>query len=194
MAEFIESLSWLQQVFGVCATIGGLLFLIRLILLFVGGDAETDVDDVDVDGDVDVSHADADASFKLLSLQGLTGFFMMFGLVGLALSKQSQVRDEWALLGGFVAGMLAVWVISYIFSGMKKLQSEGTMKLENAVGQEGTVYLNIPADGIGKVQITIQGSLKVFDAVSEDKVEISTGSRVKVWRVVGSDMMSVKKV
>ena len=65
----------LQMIFTVCALIGGSLFLIRLVLQMVGFGTETAADHP---GDMDSS--DTDASFKMLSLLGITAFLMMFGL------------------------------------------------------------------------------------------------------------------
>jgi membrane protein implicated in regulation of membrane protease activity len=167
--------------------VGGLLFVVRLIIMFVGG-----VDDAD--GDMDAAHSDADASFKILSLQGLTAFFMMFGLVALALFRQSGTSHGMALAGGVLAGCATVWIIGKIFLGMKRLQSDGTLKMENAVGKTGTAYLRIPAGGTGKAEIVVQGQLRVFDAVSDDHEEIPSGAKIEVVRLGGSDSVVVKKV
>lgn len=80
--------------------------------MLVGADGSKGVD---ADVDVDVAAADtdaADAGFRIVSLQGLTSFFMMFGLVGLALSKQSQVAPSIAVAGGIGAGLLSMVIIS----------------------------------------------------------------------------------
>jgi hypothetical protein len=83
------------------------------------------------DGGADVSgdHADADASFKLLSLQGLTSFFMMFGLVGLALLR-ANLHVLITIIGGMIAGLVTVAVTGLIFTQMKRLQTEGTIKIK----------------------------------------------------------------
>ena len=64
----------LQMVFTVCALIGGALFLICLALLVLGFGTNTPVDHP---GDMDSS--DTDASFKMLSLLGITAFLMKKG-------------------------------------------------------------------------------------------------------------------
>jgi hypothetical protein len=87
-----------------------------------------------------------------------------------------------------------MWMIAKIFSSMGRLQSDGTVRMVNAVGQEGVVYLNIPVDGIGKVQITIQGGLKIFDARAHSSELIKTGDRVKVLEVTPENMVIVGKL
>lgn len=164
------------------------MFLIRTVLLFVGGDTEADVG-----GDLGAGYDDTDVSFKLLSLQGLTAFFMMFGLVGLAMSRQSGLNEFWSVTGGFVAGTITMAIIGQIFVSMKKLQFDGTLNMANAVGEEGTVYLTIPADGTGKARIAIQEHLKVFDAVPANKEEIKTGEQIKVVKVISGNILVVEK-
>ncbi len=183
--------SILEMLFVGCATLGGVLFFIRLVLMFMGGESEVD-GDVDVDADAGGS----DTSFKILSLQGLTGFFMMFGLIGLAVLRAmapGAAGNIVSILAAVGAGLFAVWVITKLFSMMKGLQSSGTLDLANAVGQEGSVYLTIPAEGRGKVQVTIQGRLQEFEAISEKKVDIKTGQQIRVVRVVSGNAMSVEK-
>ncbi|MCD4672161.1 MAG: hypothetical protein K8R77_05795 [Anaerolineaceae bacterium] len=151
-----------------------------------------DVGDVDADG-MDAAYTDTDVSFKFISLQGLTAFFMMFGLAGLALSKSAQ-PDLVSLMGGIIAGAFTVWVISRIFIGAQKLQSEGTLNMQNAIGLSGTVYLTIPAGDIGKVNIILQGALKEFNAVAADKQLIKTGERVQVVGLTTHEVLVVERI
>ncbi len=189
MAEWIASLTGMEKFYALCAAIGGILFLIRTGLMLFGADNEMDME---IGGDGGAM--DSDTSFHLISLQGLTAFFTMFGLVALALSKQSGAAEVWAVLGGVAAGLAAVWIIGRIFKGMKNLQSDGTVRVANAVGQEGTVYLTVPAEGSGQVQVTVQGRLRIYDAVSVPKTAIKTGSRIRVLRVTGSNTLEVEPV
>lgn len=182
------------------AVIGGILFLFRLaLLIFGGGDHHTAVDLGDLSGaeqaDLGNIHdqTDTDVSFKFLSIQGISAFFMMFGLVGLALSR-SNFGPFWTVLGGVAAGIFTVWVVSMIFKGMKRLQADGTLRIENAVGKEGSVYLTIPAGGTGKVTVAVQGSLKEFDAVSSDQQPIPTGNRIQVIAVQSGTVLVVKSI
>ena len=206
MWTWFAELGTVEKIFCFCAAVGGVLFAIRLVLMFMGaGEADVDADaDVDVDADVG-AHVDADVdaagdvgasdfSFKILSFQGLTAFFTMFGLVGMAMTRNSGLSEVWAILGGTVAGLFAVWVVSWMFAFFKRMQSSGTLNLKNAIGREGKIYLSIPADEPGKVQVDIQGRLSIFDAVSEDKSNIPTDTRVKVVSVVSGNVLVVRKV
>ncbi len=208
MFDWWNSLAGLDKFFVTCATIGGVFFLFRLILQFAGvfGDMDVDHDaDIDVDADVEVGdHVDAatadagdfgspDFSFQIFTFQGLTGFFLMFGLVGYTSHRQFNVALVWALLAAVAAGLLMVLLISWLFTFFKRMQHSGTINLKNAIGQEGKIYLSIPEDETGKAQVNVQGRLSIFDAVSEDKGSIPTDTRIKVVAVISGNVLVVRK-
>lgn len=177
----------LQMIFTGCAIVGGSLFLIRLAMQLMGFSAEAEADATDA-----MDSTDADASFRVLSLLGITAFLMMFGLGGRAMLESRPDSAPLALLVGLVAGGISLWLMGWLFKGMKKLQSSGTTVLSKAIGQEGTVYLSIPAMDIGKVQIAIQGRLSVMDARAANGQALATGARVKVVRVVDGNILEVE--
>jgi hypothetical protein len=155
-----------------------------------GIDTDLDVDgdaagDVDVDGDTDVS-ADTNANahelvsisqncdycLKPLSVQGLSAFFMMFGWVGLSLIKDFGLSPFIGILGGILAGYFTVCLLIKLYKFFIGMQSDGTMRVQQAFGSVGTVYLRIPKDGRGQVTVEIDGRLCTRDAISEDGAEI----------------------
>lgn len=187
MVEWFNSLPETEKVFVAAVFLGGALFAIRLVLgLFVGGDDFTDGDDVPTGSNA------ALASFRILSLQGMSAFTIMFGLVGLALTRQEGTSGTVAVFGGFFAGFVTVWVIGRVFVGMGKLESDGTVRLSRAVGTVGTVDLTIPPDGTGKARITIQQRLRVYDAVSKHDTPLRTGDRIKVIDVMDGNILVVE--
>jgi membrane protein implicated in regulation of membrane protease activity len=191
MEAFFNSLSPVQKVFLFSAVLGGVIFVLRMILMIAGmGDHDLH----DGMSDISDTHADADTSFKLFSLHGLTGFFMMFGLVGLGLSRQFWIPDFIAGAAGVAAGLATVWMIGKVFSSMTKLQSDGTLRLSDAIGQQGKIYLTIPPAGTGQAQVAFQGRLMIYDAVSADKKTIKTGEQIVVIDIVGGNTLVVEKV
>jgi membrane protein implicated in regulation of membrane protease activity len=178
----------LSLFFGTAAGLGGILFGIRLILFFLGAG---DQDIGGGDGSIDAGASDS--SFEFISLQGVAGFFMMFGLVGLALLSGNL--GVWVALGGATAsGLFTLWLVGMLFRGMRRMQSDGTMRISNAIGQEGTVYLSIPADGTGQVQVSVQGGLKIFNAVAANHERIPTGSSIRVVKIISSNILMVEKI
>ena len=105
-------LSVIEIIYWASTIIGGTLFILRLGMMFIGGGISDDGLDAALDAgdtDLDVDHGDADSSFKLLSVQGLTSFFMMFGLVGLALLR-ANLPVLLTIVGGTLAGLITVAV------------------------------------------------------------------------------------
>ena len=180
----------METFFLVCAGIGGVLFLVRLAMMLFGSDHA----DADVSAGHEFAVHEVDAGFKLLSVQGVTAFFLMFGLVGYAMLHASKLSSGWAVAGATGSGAVAMVLIAWIFMMARKLQSSGTLDLANAVGQEGLIYLRIPPGGTGKAQVTLQGRLVILDANSEGKEEIKTGDRVRVVRVVSDSIITVQKL
>lgn len=179
-----------------CAVVGGLLFLARVGFGLLGGETGS------FDGDMGefnpgIDHPDAghhgDPGFHLFSLQGITGFFIMFGLVGLAISRGGG-EVFWSGLSGLVAGGATMVVIAWIFQSAQRLQSEGTLRIQNAVGKEGTVYLTIPEHGTGQVSVVVQGGLRQFDAISDEGGRIPTGEKVRVKRIFSGNVLVVERI
>ena len=211
MFTAFSEMPWLEKIFVASAIFGGGLVLIRLVLMLLGGDSDADAGDVgDIDvgdvGDVDVGDVDAGdadigdmdhgalSSFHVLSLQSISGFLLLFGLVGLAVNRIEGAGSVWAVVAGTVAGIAMIWILGFLMAGLKSLQSSGTLNLKAAVGVEGKVYLRIPPDGIGKVETPLQGGMSIFDARSDGKETIPSGARVKVTGVVAGNVMVVRKV
>jgi membrane protein implicated in regulation of membrane protease activity len=220
MNSYLASLSVLEKIYLACAVFGGGFFILRTILMLAGiGDTDSDVDaghfgdahfdDAHIDDahmddahaddghsrleDIDqTSHAEVDGGLKILTIQGLTAFIMMFGLTGFAISRSSLLGSIVTIVLGMLVGLFAMWLIAKGFALMRSLQSSGTMQIYDAMGEEGTVYLTIPPEGIGKIQITISGRLMVMDAVSQDKVVLKTGERVRVSEITSAGMLAVR--
>ena len=180
----------LEQAFAVCAAIGGVLFVFRLVAQLLG--LHHDVALEIHSGDLDVTHSDI--GFKLLSFQTMTAFLMMFGLVGFALARVEKLSTAFSLIGAVIAGGATAWLVALLFRGMGRLQSAGDYNPAQAIGQRGSVYLTIPAGGTGKVTVTVNNRLSVLDAVAEDKSEMKTGVAVEVLEIVAQNILVVKRV
>ena len=95
-----------------------------------------------------------------------------------------------ALVLGLLAGSGAVVLNVKLLEGLSKLKSTGNVRLENAVGQEGTVSIAIPEElsGSGKVSIAIQQRLMELEAITEGP-GIARGRTVTVRRVSGEKLV-----
>jgi hypothetical protein len=72
----------------------------------------------------------------------------------------------------------------------------GTLKINNAVGQVGEVYLPIGAkrSKMGKVHIKVQGSLRELEALTDSDIDLPTGSIIKVVEVISAELLLVEKL
>ena len=153
------------------ALLGTILFVIRMLLMFVVG----------VDGDIDIEDVEHGTGFSLFSLQSIIGFFMGAGWAGLA------ARMEWgletapaALIAGGFGFVLMVLSALMMFAALR-LKHEVSYEMSDATGKIGTVYMTIPKKGAGtgQVRVSISGRQMTVDAVSSgEKIEAFTAVRV----------------
>lgn len=178
-----------NTIYLICAVAGGVILALRVVLMLVGLD-QGDAPDVSMEIDTPDAHTGFGNGASFLSLQSIAGFFTMFGLVGMGL-LQIGSSEIVSLLGALGAGLLTAWATGMIFLQMRRLQSEGTMVITNAIGQVGSVYLTIPEQGSGVVTVTVQGAQRSLDAVSEHGQRIPTGSMVRVVSITAGKILVV---
>jgi membrane protein implicated in regulation of membrane protease activity len=179
MTEWFASYNGAEQLFLLAGLVGGVILVLRLILTIAG---------LDHHGGIDMMHADSDAGFQALTIQGISSFFTMFGVVGFVMYHNAALGLVLALLGALAAGVVSVWIIQKIFRSMLRLQSSGTVSLFAAVGSEGSVYLTVGKDG-GRVQINFANRLREFEAISADGTSIPTGTPIRVQSVSANTLI-----
>jgi hypothetical protein len=188
MSDWWNTLSGAHQVFWVIALVFSVLFLIQFVLSLIGLDFDSDAD-----ADAKTDHG-MDANFTIFSVRSIIAFFTFFGWGGvLALNAGGNTIAAVAVAG--ISGFAAMVVVGYMMFWFSKLNQEGNIDLNNAIYQTGKVYLPIPANGRGqgKVHISIGGSLKEIDAITEGK-NLPTGSTVRVIEVINDNVFVVEKV
>jgi len=193
MSGMFSQFNGVEIFFLICALFGGLFVIFKFIMQFIGMDHSVDTDFHVGGHDIDVHHADSDVGFKMISLHGITSFLMMFGLVGLALYRESRVGIFISLCGAAVAGLVSVWIIGKLFLFTTRLKSSGTISIDSTVGSQGKVYLTIPENGAGRVLVKVRNSLREYDATSNDHKAISTGTPIRVVWVDGN-VLVVEKI
>lgn len=185
--SWFGELSGMDKTFWIFALIFTPILLIMMVLHFLGGDIDSDVPDVDLE-----IEGDPGVGGLFLTPRNFVGFFTVFGWTGISaidLGFSSGISLLIAVLGG----AFMMFIMGGIFYLMYKMVGSGTLKLENAIGGLGEVYMRIPAKkaGFGKVQIKVQGSLRTLEAVSEHYEDIPTGKLVKVVGIVNDQALLV---
>lgn len=192
IADWWNNMNLTQQILALFALPATVTLIIQTILLLVGigshggsdlgPDAQTDADSAD-GADTAI---DADPGLRLFTVRGLVAFFAIGGWVGIALidlGVHTVVSAFLALAAGFLSLLLVAWIIKVAMS----LQSAGNLDIRNAIGQVGRVYLTIPGGGrySGKVSLLLQERAVDLDAITDDSVDIPTGSQVRVVSLRG---------
>ena len=178
IVEYATSLSGLPLLYGICAVIGGCLFLILMVLMLIG--IEFDFD------------ALADGSGHV-SLHGISGFFTLFGIVGLYLNSQGYGAVV-SSAGGIGAGGMMFLAVSRIIMSMRKLESSGNIAVDQAVGARGSVYAEILPGESGAVNIFIDERERRYDAVTDEPAGLKTGDVIEVKEVISGDLLKVNKL
>ncbi|MEI6969928.1 MAG: NfeD family protein [bacterium] len=137
--------------------------------------------------------ADTVAAFKLLSIHSILAFLTLFTWGG-ALYMSHGATVSWSLVYAFCWGVAALLVVSWILYGMRRMTSSGNMNLAACVGTEGSLHLDIPADGTGEIRILCGNATTHFKARASGGVAIKAGTPVKVLRVVGLNTVEVEPV
>lgn len=192
----------MTSLFLFCAVVGGTVLVVQfgMTLLGIGGAGWEDGGDAA--GHFEMGHVDvaSDPSghdahghhgsswlFAVISLRTLVAAVAFFGLIGLAAQAAGQPVGVQLLLAG-LAGLSAMYGVHWLVRTMGSLGEDHTLRVQQAVGQEGTVYVPIPARGqsAGKVQVAVQRRLAEFEAVTQGERPLATGTKVRVVGVHGN--------
>lgn len=193
MIEWWNSLSVVMKILWAITLSASLIFVIQSVMTFLGAD---------VDGglDVDAGGADIDASGEpgsdmgLLTFRNFVNFFLGFGWTAVLLHDQVSSIPV-LLLVSIGVGVLLVAAVMMLFKWLSGMQESGNIDVfKSAVDCQGQVYLTVPAhrQGEGKVQITINNSMREYEAVTDGE-ELKTGTRIRVVEAVNSSTLLVEE-
>lgn len=192
IATWWDSLDLLMKVLWGITLSASLIFVIQSIMTFVGlgggdGDFSTDFNDL--------STLEADPGMNLYTFRNLVNFLLGFGWTAILL-RDRIASLAWLMVLSVLVGLALVAVVMYLFKWLNGMQQSGNIDVfRSAVGCQGRVYLTIPAErqGEGQVQITISGSVREYNAVT-DGDEIKTGTPIKVVEALNSNTLVVEEL
>lgn len=192
--EWWELLSGAQKIFWGISIIFSVLFLIQFVLSLIGLDFDSDTD-ADFSSDAHIDHGySLDTDFALFSVRSIIAFFTFFGWTGLmVLNGGGGVLAAVGFATG--VGLVAMFLVAYMMYWFSRLTEEGNLDLKDAIFARGEVYLPIPANknGVGKVHVHLQGSLREMDAVTDGDT-LPTGTSVRIVEVIDEEVLLVEKV
>ena len=173
-----------------------LIFIIQTVMTFLGADADSTDFDVDVDASMDGSDlSNIDSGANLYTFRNFVNFFLGFGWTAIILQPSVKSTAVLVIIAVLV-GIALVALVMYMFKWLYSMQQSGNINVyKSAVGCQGKCYLRIPGErgGEGKVQITIQGAVREYNAVT-DGDEIKTGTSVKVLEAIDGNTLLVEEL
>lgn len=181
----------MHTLYYVCTLVGGVLFVIQFLLGLIGHSGPHDIDGhIDVHTGGDVGH-ETTLFTGILSFRAMVAGLTVFGLVGL-ITLSEEMNHAVGLALAAVAAFFTALIVAALMRSMGHLASEGTIRIENAVGQPGTVYLGIPAGraGLGKVTLTLQNRTVEYQAMTAGDA-LASGTKVNVTKIIGADTVEV---
>lgn len=191
MNDFFEGMSSLEQTYWIIALVGSAVFAVLFLLTFFGGD-------MDADMDTDISEMGADdggVGFQFFTFKNVVAFFTIFGWSGIV-CLDNDYSTTATIIISTIAGLIMMVLTSALFFWINSLAESGTLKIKNAVGAIGEVYLPIGAQRskIGKISIKVQGGLRELEALSDDDETLKTGTVIKVLEVISAELLLVEKL
>ena len=173
-----------------------LIFIIQTVMTFLGADADSTDFDVDVDTSMDGADlSNIEGGSNLYTFRNFVNFFLGFGWAAILLRPSVKSTGLLVVLAVLV-GVALVVAVMYLFKWLSSMQQSGNINIyKAAVGCQGKCYLVIPGEraGEGKVQITIQGAVREYNAVTDGDT-IKTGTPIKVVEVIDANTLLVEEL
>lgn len=187
--EYYLNLEPLLLIFWTIAIISSVIFLFQAILSLLGLGGAGDLD-ADFDGNLDGDGS----SFQWLSFRNMVNFLLGFGWSGVLLYNQIS-NVSILILVSLIIGLSFVAIFVFVMKQFYRLEENNTFNIQNTLNKTAQVYLAIPAmkQGKGKILISINGSVRELDALSEAEA-IETGSMVRVIKIIDNSLITVEKI
>ncbi len=184
----------MSTLFTFCAVVGGTILVCQFVLTLVGfgghelhlGDhgagghdlAEMDHDVASPDGHDADGHHGSTWLFSVISIRTMIAATTFFGLGGM-LAQSQQARPIMQIGAALVMGGAAMWGVHKLMGLLYRLSEDGTVRIQRAIGLNGTVYVPIPANrsGSGKVHLNLQNRLMEYAAVTANGEKLATGAK-----------------
>jgi hypothetical protein len=192
----------METVYTICIAVGGTLLVCQFLMSVLGfghhevGGHEFHDDfgghDLHPGDRHEVGHDSHSSWFAgLLTFRTVVAALTFFGLAGRAAAAGGlEPARTFAIALAAAAG--ALLLVGWLMRALYFLKSDGTVRVQRAVGQTGTVYLPIPGhrEGAGKVMLSLQNRTVEFQAVTgQDR--LPAGAKVQVVALVSPDTVEV---
>lgn len=191
METWWSSMDVIQQIVWIIAMTTSLIFVIQMIMTFVGMDSNADFSG-DF-GDTSMSELSS-MPFQLFTFRNFINFFLGFSWSYIVFL---DIFDNkiWVVLVSTFVGIFIVVGVMLIFYFLSKMTESGNINIAHTIGLTADVYIPIQGnrEGKGKVQLSVQNSVREFDAITAGEA-LKTGNIVKIIEVVEGNVLLVEKL
>lgn len=213
MLDWWNALSPVLHVLYCIAAPATIILVLQTILMLVSGfDSGAGVNFSDTSGlDLDASNLDTGgfeidvdvpdgtytdgsspgdfSALRVFTLQTVVAFLTVFSWSSIAAISAGS-NPKTSMLVGFALGVVGMVAVAKLVQVSTRLAENGTLNLQNAIGETGKVYLPIPSEGAGtgKVMLCVQGSMIECEAVTQGG-PLRTGQSVRVVDVHGGALV-----
>jgi len=189
MMDFFQNLDPILKTLWFLALPASLIFIIQTVMTFAG--AETH-DGLSADFNSDLEGGDA--PFQLFTFRNMINFLLGFSWTGISFYNIIENRIILITLS-LVVGAGFVIFFFMVIRQIERLAEDNSFRINDALNKSASVYLPIPASkkGSGKIQVSVKGSLRELDAITENE-RIETSELVRIVKIEGNNLVVVERI
>jgi hypothetical protein len=201
MEAWWEGVTYLNKAFAISALAFSAIFLVQIFMMLLGMETGSHADmdgagihdfhDVHDVHDAQADHSAAGVTFTFVSVRSLMAFGMLFSWAG-TLYLAGGTYTILAIVYSFFWGLAGMFAVSVLLYYLLRMQETGNLDIWNAIGETGTVYMNIPAEGAGKVRVKVDKTLCFVNAQSKTGEPLVAGTAVKVVGVLDARTVEIE--
>ncbi|MFA7688311.1 MAG: hypothetical protein WCY25_10645 [Moheibacter sp.] len=177
MIEWISTLTLSEKIFWIIAVVFTVVFLFSILgSLFKRNPKEN--------GRIKI---------RFFRFENCIAFFTIFGWVGIA-SLYQNYNLTTSISLAILCGLLMMGIMTALFYYINKMKEGGTLEFKNALNSTGEVNMEVgrKRSKIGKVQVSVSGTLREMDAITDFDHDIKTGTRISVESVMADGILIIK--
>jgi len=197
MDTWWEGITTLNKVFVCSAVVFTLLFVWQIIMTLLGVDSHggSHFGGAGLNSGMEAPihyevHEFSGDAFTLISTRSILAFGTLFSWAG-ALYLADGTSILLTLVYSVIWGAIAMLGVSLILHFLLRMQEQGNVSVSWALGEQGTVYISIPANGPGKIRLMMKGVMSIINACGKNGSPIMAGTRVKVINILNQNTVEV---
>lgn len=200
MIDWFQTLDPQVKPYWAIAIVMSVIFIIQMILTFIGiGDTDADADfGTDMPDGVNLPDGHADTldtggAVQLFTIRNAVNFLLGIGWGGVCFAGVVTHPAALALVS-LLCGCALVAAFLFMLKQLLKLESSGSYRIQEAVGQPCTVYIPVPENrsGTGKVQISFHGSVQELPAETNGDA-LPSGTQARVVQVLNGSVLLIER-